>query len=286
MNSSFANNLKNLRENAEIKQDFLANKIGISRSLISYYEAGKSEPTLSVLKNIANFFNISIDELTSTNFKIKNIKLLDINSTLDINKFSTDELLNDLIKKKKYYLKEKKKLEKMSNIEIPNKIKEIDTIINYLNSYSANHNAIEVAEEVCPYIEDSNYRDIYHIGKVAAGIPCFAYENIIDIYKIPSNRLDKYKTYFILEIKGDSMNKLYVDGDLLLVEQTSVALDNDLVIVLVNYDEATFKRILIHTNKIELYPESYNNSYKIQSYDPKSVHILGNVIGSLQEYLD
>lgn len=50
MNSIFSKNLKLLRESLDLKQDALAKKLDISRSLLSYYENGKGEPTMSVLK--------------------------------------------------------------------------------------------------------------------------------------------------------------------------------------------------------------------------------------------
>ena len=55
MNSTFSKNLFNLRKSFNLKQDFLAQKIGISRSVLSYYESGKSEPTLSILINSSKY---------------------------------------------------------------------------------------------------------------------------------------------------------------------------------------------------------------------------------------
>ena len=120
MNSDFSKNLKTLRENLNLKQDFLSQKLGISRSVLSYYESGKSEPTLSMLLKISDFFNIPIDELVSNNLS----ENINSKSKFDIEYFSIDTLLSDLNNKKQYYLEEKDKLEKICKIEIPSKINE------------------------------------------------------------------------------------------------------------------------------------------------------------------
>lgn len=108
MSSDFSKNLKTLRENLNLKQDFLSQKLGISRSVLSYYESGKSEPTLSMLLKISDFFNISIDQLVSNNLS----ENINSNSKFDIEYFSVNTLLSDLNNKKQYYLNEKDKLEK------------------------------------------------------------------------------------------------------------------------------------------------------------------------------
>ena len=128
MSSDFSKNLKTLRENLNLKQDFLSQKLGISRSVLSYYESGKSEPTLSMLLKISDFFNISIDQLVSNNLS----ENINSNSKFDIEYFSVNTLLSDLNNKKQYYLNEKYKLEKICKIEIPNKINELDSLIEYL----------------------------------------------------------------------------------------------------------------------------------------------------------
>lgn len=61
----FPKNLKKLRKLSNMKQEELAQKSKIPRSSLSYYETGKSEPSLISLKNIASVFDISIDELVN-----------------------------------------------------------------------------------------------------------------------------------------------------------------------------------------------------------------------------
>lgn len=137
MNSIFSKNLKLLRESLDLKQDALAKKLDISRSLLSYYENGKGEPTMSVLKKMSSFFNISIDKLVNENLmlsdafinqKINSILYSDsINFSSKYNDYTS--ILIELENKKSYYLK-------LINKDIPKKINEIDDLINYLKMYN------------------------------------------------------------------------------------------------------------------------------------------------------
>ena len=59
----FAQNLKMLRKSQKLSQQQIAEKTGIARSMISDYENGKKEPTLSVLDKLAKYFNLTLEEL-------------------------------------------------------------------------------------------------------------------------------------------------------------------------------------------------------------------------------
>ena len=63
INNSFAENLKELRLEKGIGQVELAEKIGVSKGIISLWENGKREPTLSSLVALAKYFDVSIDTL-------------------------------------------------------------------------------------------------------------------------------------------------------------------------------------------------------------------------------
>ncbi len=64
--------LKELRQDKNITQGKLAEKLGLSRSTIAMYEIGGSEPDLETLKNIASFFNVSVDYLMGREQKVDN----------------------------------------------------------------------------------------------------------------------------------------------------------------------------------------------------------------------
>ena len=59
----FAQNLKMLRKSQKLSQQQIAEKTGIARSMISDYENGKKEPTLSALDKLAKYFNLTLEEL-------------------------------------------------------------------------------------------------------------------------------------------------------------------------------------------------------------------------------
>ena len=59
----FGKNLRNLREMENLKQSELAERLGVTQRKVSYWETEKVEPSLADLWKIADFFNISVDEL-------------------------------------------------------------------------------------------------------------------------------------------------------------------------------------------------------------------------------
>ena len=63
MKNYFAENLKSLRLKYKYSQPDLADKLRVSKAMISFWENGKYEPTATNIINIANFFDISIDDL-------------------------------------------------------------------------------------------------------------------------------------------------------------------------------------------------------------------------------
>ncbi|XZI27600.1 S24 family peptidase (plasmid) [Clostridium perfringens] len=129
-----------------------------------------------------------------------------------------------------------------------------------------------------------DYRSINLIGKVSAGNPCYAYEEILDSFNIASKLLCPSKDYFILGVKGDSMNKLYSPGDLILIESTNLVNNDDIVIAIID-DEATCKKINFSPNEIILTPQSTNPIHQVQIYKDINVHILGKVLGKLSDYI-
>ncbi|QEK12163.1 transcriptional repressor LexA [Crassaminicella thermophila] len=112
------------------------------------------------------------------------------------------------------------------------------------------------------------------VGKVTAGLPILAVENIEDTFPVPLDFIDNSK-YFMLTVKGDSMiNAGILDGDYILVKQQQIANNGDIVVAMIE-DEATVKRFYKEKNYIRLQPENL-------SMDPiitTNVRILGLVKG-------
>ena len=112
------------------------------------------------------------------------------------------------------------------------------------------------------------------VGQVAAGEPILAQENIENYFPIPTEFMPNSQT-FLLKVKGESMiNAGILDGDMVLVEQTSTASNGDMVVALID-DGATVKTFYKEEGIFRLQPEN-------DSMDPiivKEVSILGKVIG-------
>lgn len=115
------------------------------------------------------------------------------------------------------------------------------------------------------------------IGRVAAGEPLLAEQNIEDYFPIPVERLPNNQT-FLLRVRGDSMvNVGILDGDYILVEQRSTAENGEIVVALVE-DGATVKRFFKEDGHYRLQPEN-------DSMDPiivDEVTVLGKMIGLLR----
>lgn len=112
------------------------------------------------------------------------------------------------------------------------------------------------------------------IGRVAAGAPILAEENIENYFPIPMEFMPNEKT-FLLSVKGESMiNAGILDGDYVLIKQQSNAENGDMVVALVE-DGATVKRFFKEEGVYRLQPEN-------DFMDPiivESLEILGKVIG-------
>lgn len=114
------------------------------------------------------------------------------------------------------------------------------------------------------------------IGKVTAGLPITAVENIEEFLPIPDHTSNPDDNIFVLTIEGESMIETGIlDGDMVIVKQQNTADNNDIVVAMTEDDEATVKRFFKDENHIRLEPE--NATMEPLIYD--NVTILGKVIG-------
>ena len=118
------------------------------------------------------------------------------------------------------------------------------------------------------------------IGKVTAGLPILATENIEDSFPIPLDYIKHDKELFMLNISGDSMiNAGIFNGDLAIIEKCNTALNGDIIVALIE-NEATLKRFFRENNYIRLQPEN-------DQMDPiivKECSILGKLVGIFRTY--
>lgn len=118
------------------------------------------------------------------------------------------------------------------------------------------------------------------LGRVAAGIPIEAITDIIDTEEIPED-LAKTGEFFVLQIHGDSMEPRMYEGDVVIIRKQDDAESGDIVIAMVNGDDATCKRLRKYRDGIELI--SNNPAYAPMFFsnaeiETKPVKIIGKVV--------
>jgi len=134
--------------------------------------------------------------------------------------------------------------------------------------------AIEVLDETS--WRQESFVSVPLVGRVTAGQPILALENIEETYPLPTSLVGKNEDIFMLTVQGDSMiNTGILSGDYVLVRRQNSANNNDIVVALINKEEATVKRFFKEKDRIRLQPE---NDHMSPIYS-RNVSILGKVIG-------
>ena len=114
------------------------------------------------------------------------------------------------------------------------------------------------------------------VGNVAAGVPITAEENIEEVFNVPSSLLGTQDDTFMLRVQGESMINVGIfDGDYIFVKEQNTAKNGEIVVALVENEEATVKRIFFEKDRVKLQPE--NDTMK--PFYEKNVVVLGKVIG-------
>lgn len=137
--------------------------------------------------------------------------------------------------------------------------------------------AIEILELSYPKKE---MLEIPIVGKVTAGSPILAVENIEDYFPIPMDYVKHNGELFILKISGTSMIEAGINnGDLAIIEKTSSARNGEIVVALIE-NEATIKTFYKEENRIRLQPENKT----LQPIYVDDCTILGKLVGIYRAY--
>ena len=124
--------------------------------------------------------------------------------------------------------------------------------------------------------------EIRMMGKIAAGTPIAAIEYEKNKISVPSNMIG-VGDHYALEIEGDSMiGAGILDKDKAIIRKTDNATSGQIVVALVDGEEATLKRLRKKGNTIALEPA--NSSYETKIYGPERVQIQGILVGILRSY--
>lgn len=124
-------------------------------------------------------------------------------------------------------------------------------------------------------INDDKYLEVPIYGKVTAGEPITAIQDLIDTFPLPMD-FAKNKDLFMLKVQGESMiNAAILDGDLIIVQRQPTANNGDIVVALVDNENATVKTFYKEKGHFRLQPENDT----MQPIIVQDVSILGKVVG-------
>jgi repressor LexA len=120
------------------------------------------------------------------------------------------------------------------------------------------------------------------LGKIAAGTPIAAISDPTRFVDLPANMIGN-GDYYALEIEGDSMIEAGIlDGDTVIIERSDTAQTGDIIVALVDQEEATLKRFRRKGESIALEPA--NADYETRIFGPDRVQVQGRLAGLLRNY--
>jgi repressor LexA len=131
-------------------------------------------------------------------------------------------------------------------------------------------------------IAEEGVRRIPILGTVAAGNPVFADQNLEGYVRISSHYL-KHGDYFALKVKGSSMTGAGIfDGDMAIISKQSAVKNGDIVVALINEENATLKKFFEEKNRVRL--EAENPDFKTRYEQKGNVLILGRLAHVIRSY--
>lgn len=160
-----------------------------------------------------------------------------------------------------------------------------DKIVKLARALKVSPSYIMGIEDEQPPLETLPVKKIPVVSKISAGLPIYCEENLVDYIYFSRDKLNEEKEEFGLKVSGDSMNKLFDEGDVVVVEKDSIVENGQLGVVMINGYNGTVKRIRYNGDQIILIPESNNPSHYPQVYGKDDeVKIVGRVVASVKTY--
>ena len=307
---NLALNIKEFRKKNKFSQAELAEKLGVARTTIGYYERAEVEPNIYTLIQLSKLMNRSIDSLLGLNHSTENTndlnnsdlskkifilnKLIEKNNQsfkeLESSKLRTERMFNELKRTRNRAENDIKLFQELSK-EFTNTLDkehepDLSDALEYQDinyNFSTTEKEDFLSSNLKDLISNLNFIPIDVVGEVSCGTPSYAFNEISKSIALPSN----YKDCFALRVKGNSMNKLFKDNELIICCRNKTPIDGDIIIAyLSENNEATCKKIHKKKDKLVLHPCS-TLPYEIQYYDKNSdINIIGVVLGSLNDILD
>ena len=141
---------------------------------------------------------------------------------------------------------------------------------------------INVNKPTAPF-ESVYASEIPVMGRIAAGVPIEAISEISHNVAVPGQILRGGGDHFALEVKGDSMiNAGINDGDVVVIKETNRAMNGDIVVALIEDQEATLKRFFVRGEAIAL--EAANPAYETRTFPQEKIKVQGRLVGLLRTY--
>ncbi len=121
------------------------------------------------------------------------------------------------------------------------------------------------------------------MGRIAAGVPIEAISEVSHHVAVPGSMLSGRGNHYALEVKGDSMIEAGInDGDIVVIREQITAENGDIIVALVEDQEATLKRFRRRGGMIAL--EAANPAYETRVYPDHLVKVQGRLVGLLRSY--
>jgi repressor LexA len=125
----------------------------------------------------------------------------------------------------------------------------------------------------------SDLRDVPLLGRIAAGSPILATEEVQDVFQLPTSLVGRGPV-FMLKVKGESMiDAGILDGDMVVIERGGSPSNGEIVAALIDGEEATIKRLRRTGNKVILEPA--NPALSPITYD-SGVEVIGRVVNVIR----
>tara|TARA_B110000093_G_scaffold37516_1_gene39304 strand:- start:2992 stop:3708 length:717 start_codon:yes stop_codon:yes gene_type:complete len=132
-------------------------------------------------------------------------------------------------------------------------------------------------------IDSHNVNSVPMMGRIAAGVPISAIEDYTYDITVPGNMVSGQGRHYALEVKGDSMIDAGInDGDVVIIKETNTAENGDIVVALVENQEATLKRFRRKGSSIAL--EASNPAYETRVFSDTQIKVQGKLVGLIRTY--
>ncbi len=139
------------------------------------------------------------------------------------------------------------------------------------------------AASAIPGYEPEGAASVPLMGRIAAGVPISAIQHQERMVGVPGGMIGRGGEHYALEVKGDSMVDAGIhDGDTVVIKRQDTAQNGEIIVALVDEEEATLKRLRRKGASIAL--EAANPDYETRVYGSERVRVQGRLVGLLRVY--